>query len=133
MGLGPDNTICKTEFVEAMRARLEAEEPGLGANVDDPSVQENLGALGQAVFQIATVHAEMVSDGVTDAAFWQWIIDANAWLSALATWQQGIAQAFVDWMPTQPAEQALRADLIAVPSPGSPPVFTPTNLRGKIE
>ncbi|MBV7328175.1 hypothetical protein KFU94_07920 [Chloroflexi bacterium TSY] len=133
MGLGNDNTISKTEFVDAMRVRLEAEQSGLGANVDDPSVQENLGALGQAVFRIATVHAETFSDGGTDDAFWQWITDVNAWLSGLATWQQGVAQAFDDWAPTQPAEQALKDKLIAVPSPGSPPMQPPTNLRGKIE
>lgn len=126
MGLGTDNETCKTEFVEAMR-------PIAGDNVEVAEVQANLGALGQAVYRIATVHAETVSDETTDATFWQWVADVNAWLSALADWQQDVAQAFANWAPTQPAEQALKTNLVAAPDPGSPPTLTPTNSRGRIE
>lgn len=133
MGLGPDNGICKTEFVEAMRARLIADDPKAGDNVDREDVQKNLGALGLAVYRIATVHAETNSDAATDAAFWQWVSDVNAWLSKLSTWQKGVAQAFAAWTPTLPAEQALKTALIAVSDPGSPPASAPTALKGEIE
>ena len=133
MGLGPDNEICKTEFVEAMRARLEAETPGSGINVDRDDVKPNLAALGLAVYRIATVHADTISDSTTDATFWQWVSDVNAWLSKLSTWQKGVAQAFAAWTPTLPAEQALKTALIAVADPGSPPASAPTALKGEIE
>jgi hypothetical protein len=132
MALGTDNTTCKTEFVEAMRARLVADDLP-GENVDRDDVQKNLGALGQAVFRIATVHAQTNSNAVTDTTFWQWINQVNAWLSALSTWQQGVAQAFANWTPTQPAEQALKTQLVAVPNPGLPPASAPTSLSGRIE
>ena len=70
-GLGEDNETCKQAFVETMRARLEAEKPGQGASVDDPSVQKNLDALGEAIYQIATVHAETVAESSTDQEFWR--------------------------------------------------------------
>ena len=133
MGLGSDEETCKNEFIEAMRARLEAEEPGSGANVDEPAVQENLGALGLAVFSILTVHAETISNLSTDNDFWQWVADVNTWLSELENWQQGVAQAFASWTPVQPAEQDLKTALLAVPSPGSAPTQAPTTLKGKIE
>jgi hypothetical protein len=132
MGLGPDREICKTEFVEAMRARLIAEDPSAGANVDTPPIQANFGALGQAIYRIATVHAETASDAASDAAFWQWVSDVNAWLAALSNWQNGVALAFAAWAPTLPAEQALRAALTAVAGPGVLPAVTPTGLRGRI-
>lgn len=132
MGLGPDNEMSKTEFIEAMRARLEAEETGLGANVDEPSVQNNLGALGQAVYRIATIHAETHTDSLIDNDFWQWIEDVHSWLSALRTWQRGIDEAFNDWVPTTTAEQNLRTAIIDVSSPGPPPSLRPTSLRGRI-
>ena len=133
MSLGADNAICRDEFIDAMFQRLEDEEPGLGENVREPGVEKNLTALGEAVFQILTGHAETVSDVTEDAGFWQWVTEVNTWLAALATWQQSVDQAFANWVPTQPAEQNLRADLIAVPDPGAPPILTPTSLRGRIE
>ena len=125
MGLGTNNENCKTEFVEAMR-------PIAGDNVEVEQVQANLGALGLAVHRIITMHAEAVSDETTDEAFWHWVTEVNDWLAALAAWQQGVAQTFADWSPTQPEEETLKNNLTTVPSPGSPPSFTPKSLMGKI-
>lgn len=132
MGLGSDKEISKLEFIEAMRRRLEEEKPGLGANVDESGVQKNMGALGEAVFRIVTVHAETVSSTDTDSAFWQWVSDVNAWLAKVAAWQQGIAQAFTSWTPTLTAEQNLRTAVTALPSPGSPPSTSPVKVQGKV-
>ena len=133
MSLGADNTICRTEFVEAMRARLIADDPSAGANVDQPAIQANLGALGLAVYRIATVHTETLSDAGTDAAFWQWVADVQAWLAALSDWQSSVAQTFDAWAPTQAAEQILRAALKQIPAPGAPPALAPTALQGRLE
>lgn len=132
MGLGPDNTIAKNEFIAAMRARLESEQAGLGANVDDPSVSANLGALGQAVYRIATAHAETRSDATADSAFWQWITDVDDWLHALAAWRQGVTKAFADWTAAGTADQKLKADIAALSPPGSLPA-RPTFMKGKIK
>lgn len=133
MGLGPDNSIAKHEFIEAMRARLEAKEAGLGANVDDPEVKLNLGALGKAVYLIATVHAETRSDSFTDSEFWQWVEEVNDWLISLRAWQQDIDIAFNNWTPTAVAEQNLKNALVAIDDPGFPPASFPASIRGKIE
>lgn len=132
MALGSDNAIAKTEFVEAMRQRLEDEKPGLGANVDEDGVQKNLGALGEAVFRIATVRAETVSDSTMDSAFWKWIADVNLWLSALSAWQQGVATAFSNWTPAQQPEKDLKNAITGLQAPGSPPLSGPSKIRGKI-
>lgn len=132
MGLGPNKEIAKQEFIAAMRARLEAQETGLGANVDDPSVSANLGALGEAVYKIATVHAETRSDATADSAFWQWVGDVDNWLQDLATWQQGVTQAFADWAAAGAPNQGLKADIAALSGPGAPP-SPPTSLKGKIK
>jgi hypothetical protein len=132
MGLGSDKTIAMNEFVAAMRARLESEQAGLGANVDDKSVSENLGALGQAVYRIATVHAETRSDTTADSAFWQWIIDVDDWLHDLAAWRQGVTKAFADWTAAGTANQKLKADIAALSAPGSLP-SPPTFMKGKIK
>ncbi|KAM3090254.1 hypothetical protein ACKFKG_30145 [Phormidesmis sp. 146-35] len=126
MSLGTNNATCKTEFKEAMR-------PIAGANVDRPDVDPNFGALGQAVFRIATIHAETNSDPSLDPAFWQWVSETNVWLQSLSTWQRGVAQAFTNWAPTQLAEQNLKAALTAVPQPGNPPSTAPNVLRGEIQ
>lgn len=131
MGLGTNKDICKTEFVEAMRARLEAEQPGLGDNVDEPSVSANLGALGEAVYKIATVHAETFSDGAADSDFWQWVDEVDQWLRDLAAWQNGVSQAFAAWSPPDPAGQSLKAAITALTGPGAVP-SPPTELKGKI-
>ena len=132
MGLGQNNEICKQTFVETMRARLEAEKSGQGASVDDPKVQANLGALGEAIYQIATVHAETVTDELTDQAFWQWVTEVSAWLTELAEWQQSVDKAFAAWAPVTPTEVALKDALTKAPHPGLPPVQVPTALKGKI-
>lgn len=131
MSLGPDNTVCKTEFVEAMRTRLNAD--GLpGSNVDEPSVNKNLAALGEAVFRIATVHAATASSAAADAAYWQWVAAVTAWLGQLRAWQTGVTAAFTAWTPTQPAEVALKTALLAVPVGGPPPPAAPATLSGRI-
>ncbi|MFH1217120.1 MAG: hypothetical protein V1706_11530 [Pseudomonadota bacterium] len=132
MGLGPNKNITKHEFIEAMRARLEAQEAGLGANVDEQSVSDNLGALGEAVYKIATVHAETLSDDATDHAFWQWVEDVDNWLHKLASWQQGVNQAFSAWAASGTANLQLKSAITALQSPGSLPA-PPEELKGKIK
>jgi hypothetical protein len=132
VSLGADNAVCKTEFVEAMRRRLD--DDGLpGTNVDDPGVNKNLGALGQAVFRIATVQAQTRSNAASDAAFWQWVGAVTAWLTALDAWQNGVTAAFTAWAPTTAPELALKAALVAVPAPGLPPGVAPVTIVGRIE
>ncbi|MFZ5758619.1 MAG: hypothetical protein ACOY32_03185 [Thermodesulfobacteriota bacterium] len=131
MGLGPNKEKAKTAFVEAMRARLEAQEAGLGANVDEPSVNANLGALGEAVYRTLTVHAETLADNTTDHTFWQWVADVDRWLRDLALWQQGIDQAFTNWAASGAADLQLKNDISALPGPGTPPA-PPVRLKGKI-
>jgi hypothetical protein len=133
MSLGANGNVCKNEFIEAMRIRLESDTPGLGATMDKPDAQKNLIAFGTAVHRINTIHAEVVSNSTTDAEFWQWIAKTNAWLSALSAWQEGTSQAFANWTPTQPTEKALKVALMAVPQPGNPPTPVPTLLKGKIQ
>jgi hypothetical protein len=132
MGLGPDKEISKTEFVETMRARLEVMQPGLGTNVDNPDVNQNLGVLGEAVFRIATVRADVISSSVSDSLFWHWVMDVNTWLTNLRTWQKGIMTAVTDWTPTTLPEQNLKAAITALSNPGEPPAFAPAQMKGKI-
>lgn len=131
MPLGSDNTVCKNEFVEAMRARLAIDDPALAATVDKPGAQKNLGAMGQAVFKIATEHAQTVSEPTTDAAFWAWVQAVNVWLAGAARWQQDVRAAFNAYAPATPAEQSLRNAILGAALPGNPPA-PPTALRGKI-
>jgi hypothetical protein len=133
MSLGPNNETCKSELIEAMRARLKAEDPELEANVEREDVKKNLGALGLAIYRIATVRAETIANLSTDPDFWEWIAGVSAWLLELKSWQQGVVEAFANWTPTLPAEQDLKTALLAVPSPGVPPEQVPTALKGKIE
>jgi hypothetical protein len=114
MTLGADNTICKQEYVDAMR-------PIGGDNVDLPQIQDNLGALGTAVFRLATVHATTASNAASDPAFW-------AWLAGIAAWQSSVVAAVSAWTPTAPAEQALRTALLGIPAPPAPP----TSQSGRI-
>jgi hypothetical protein len=132
MTLGADQAVCRTELVEAMRARLVAEDPALGPNVDLPPVQANFDALGLAIFRIATLHGETHSTAAEDAAFWSWVSAVSAWLAAVGVWQAGMAAAFTAWAPTLPAEQAVRLALTAVPVPGPPPGAPPTSLTGRV-
>ena len=126
MSLGPDNTICRTEFTEAMR-------PIAGDNVDLEQVQANLGALGQAVYNIARNHADTISDAADDAPFWAWVAAVNDWLEDLSDWRTGVTAAFAAWAAATPAENALKAAIAAVAAPGAPPAAPPTALRGRIE
>ena len=114
MTLGADNAICKQEYVDAMR-------PIAGGNVDLPQIQDNLGALGTAVFRVATVHATTISTAASDAAFW-------AWVAGIAAWRAGVITAVNAWTPTTPAEQALRTALLAIPAPPA----APTSQSGRI-
>lgn len=115
MALGADNTVCKQELVAAMR-------PIAGKDVDRADVQANLGALGQALFRIVGEHAETSSNEDLDEDFWKWIGYVDA---VLATWRQ----AFSDWAPTQPAEQALKNTLLTT-LPVRP--TRPTALKGDV-
>ena len=125
MSLGLDNTICLQEFMEQMRP-IAGKNPKTGKdNVEDPQVKPNFGALGQAVYNIATMHAETTSDATNDAAFWKWV-------AALDTWQKGVVQAFTAWAPAQPDGQALKTAILAVPTPQSTSAPAPTTLKGKI-
>jgi hypothetical protein len=122
MGLGNDNTVCKAEFVEAMR-------PIAGANVDLPEVEPNFGALGLAVFQIVTVRAEPRSDSGVDSAFWAWVDYVDKWATTLAAWRT----AFQNWTPTQSAEQNLKAALLAAPAPMPPALRPPRPAALKVQ
>ncbi|OKY74266.1 MAG: hypothetical protein BM485_14685 [Desulfobulbaceae bacterium DB1] len=132
MGLGPNKNTAKQEFVEAMRARLEAQEAGLGANVDEPSVNDNLGALGEAVYRILTVHAETLSNDGTDHAFWQWVEDVDTWLGRMASWQLGVNQAFSNWAAAGAADLQLKTAITGLQGPGTPPA-PPAQLKGKLK
>lgn len=135
-GLGPDKTICKTEFIEAMRAQVLADNPDhpdAAENLDLPEVQRNFAPLGDAVYRIATQRAMTVSHAGDDAAFWKWVADLGAWIEAVSDWQQGVARAVASWTPTNPAEKAFKNAILALPNPGLPPASTPTRLNGRIE
>lgn len=125
MALGTDGEICKTELKEAMRALV-------GDNVDRKDVDPNFGALGNGVYSILVSHAETGTAAAQDPAYWKWVADVNAWLTALSSWQQGVMAAVNTWAPTLPAEQALKAALMALSKPGAPPVSAPVKLQGKI-
>ncbi len=132
MSLGADNTICKGEFVEAMRARLVEDDPALGTAVDKPGAQKQLGAMGQAVYRIATLHAEATSDGASDREFWEWVAAVAQWTADLGAWQAGVVEAARAWAPTSAREQAFRTALLNLRQPGRPPSEPPRQLRGRI-
>jgi hypothetical protein len=123
MGLGADGNTCRDELKNAMRARLEAQKAGSGANVDLPDVTANFGAMGTGIFNILTVDASVSSDNTMDPAYWAWVSAVNAWIS-------GVISAVTSWAPTQPAEQAVRTAILAVPRP---PATPPTIVKGKIK
>jgi hypothetical protein len=127
-----DRTEVKDEFVEAMRARLEADQPGAGENARHPEVQKNLDALGWAVIRTLTEHAEPFSDAAADAAFWNWATAVNNWLKALSAWQTGVTNAFKNWTPATAAEANLKNAVVGVPAPGAPPAAAPAALKGRV-
>lgn len=131
MGLGTDSTLCKNEYVEAMRARLDALDPPLGANVDDPEVQKNFAALAEALFNVLTVHSDVVSNAAVDAAFWQWVADMVVWAQAMKAWQAGLHAAFQSWAPAGGADLAFRSAVLALAQPGAVPA-APSSIGGKI-
>ena len=132
MALGPDETICKQEYIETMRARMEADNPGSGKNMDDPDVQKTFDTFAQVLYRVATVHTETRSDDSTDTDFWNWVAGVAAWMGAMATWQTGVQQAFLAWAPTASVDQALRNALLQVASPGPVPA-APAAIKGKLE
>ena len=132
MALGPDETICRQEYIETMRARMEADNPGSGKNMDDPNVQKTFDTFAQVLYRVATVHAETQSDASTDTPYWSWVNGVNAWLSAMAAWQSGVHTAFSNWAPVGAADQALRNAVLALSDP--PPVpLPPSAIKGKVE
>lgn len=133
MSLGPNETICKQEYIAAMRARMEADQPGSGANMDNPDVQKTFDSFGLALYRVMTVQAETKSNAAADAAFWAWIAQVNAWLGAMSVWQKGVAQAFSNWNAVTPQETALKTAITSIASPPAPPVSPPVSLKGKIE
>lgn len=132
MSLGPDNTLCKDEYVNAMRARLAAESPELAANVDNEGVQKNFAALAEALFRVLTVRAETSSDAAADAAFFAWVANLVVWAQGMSTWQTGMRQAFQSWAAPPGADQNFKNAVLALTSPGAPPV-APTSLKGRVK
>lgn len=133
MALGPDSTVCTAAFIEAMRARLKKLGPPADANVDRKDVQENLGALGSAVYDVLTGKgkAETVSATEQDPTFWAWVAALTAHVAALDTWQRGVVAAATAWTPADAPGQAFKAALLALPAPGAAPT-APTSLAGRI-
>jgi hypothetical protein len=132
MSLGSNHETCTGELVEAMRARLDTEDPPAGENVDKPQVRKNFEALGEAVHQILTVRAETISQAPQDASFWAWIAAVTGYLAALGSWQQGVRQAVQAWTPADAPGQQLKAAILALPVPGAAPGPAPTGLTGKL-
>lgn len=134
MSLGSNyEIICKREFIEAMRKRLEAEKPGMGENVDNEAVASNLGALGEALFIILTSHAKVFSESSPDDSFWKWISDVNKWLTEMRKWQKGVADIFTAWNPVTAEGIALKTAFMNLSNPGDPPASGPDKITGKIK
>jgi hypothetical protein len=131
MALGPDETVCRQEYIETMRARMEADSPGSGKNMDDPDVQKTFNTFGQVLYRVATIHAETQSDETTDADYWKWVAAVSDWQSAMAVWQNGVRQAFSSWAPVTPGDQALRNAVLQLASPGPAPT-PPNGLKGRL-
>ena len=132
MALGPDETICKQEYIETMRTRMEADSPGSGKNMDDPDVQKTFDTFAQALYRVATVHAESRSDNGTDPGYWHWVGAVTAWMGAMAAWQSGVRHAVSAWAPAPGTDQALRNALLQLGSPGPVPA-PPTAITGKLQ
>src|SRR5262249_57054341 len=107
----------------AMRARLNTETPPAGNNVDDPGVQKNFQALGQGLFRILTVDAEIDTSG--DTGFWPWVSALSAWAAAMETWQQQVKAAFLAWTPAAAADTAFKNAVLAIADPPAPPAPAP--------
>ena len=132
MSLGGNHQTCTGELVEAMRARLDAEDPPAGENVDKPQVRKNFEALGEAVYQILTVRTETSAQAAQDATFWAWVEGVTAYLAAVGSWQQSVRQAVQGWAPADAPGQQLRSAILALPVPGTAPGPAPTGLTGRL-
>jgi len=132
-GLGPDLDICMQEFVEAMRRHVQATDPDSAGNMDLPEVQQNFSPFGDAVFQIATTHAQTHSSADDDPDFWAWAEALGNWAASMSAWQQGLVSAFEDWAPNETDEQTLRSAVLSIPDPGEPPANTPEEVQGRIQ
>lgn len=155
MNLGGDSDSSKQAFIDAMKDRLkdlneekpedkDIKEKAL-KEIDDPegNAHKNLGALGQAVYNILTENAEIVSspDETDHRSIWDWIQGVNSRLQALSEWQQGVRDAFDNWSPDQPPptdssepseDELLKAAILALPTIEPLPSL-PTEIRGRIE
>jgi hypothetical protein len=132
MSLGTDRAICTGELVEAMRARLDAEDPPAGKNLDDPNVRKNFEALGEAVYQILTARAETTAQQPHDPPFWAWVGEVTSYLAALGGWQQGVRQAVQSWTPADLPGQQLKTAILGVAVPGPAPGPAPVGLTGRL-
>ncbi|HJQ24883.1 MAG TPA: hypothetical protein VKA60_13275 [Blastocatellia bacterium] len=147
-GLGPDNTVCKTAYIDPVRAQVLADQAAaeaagdqeraeqLGktaANLALPEYQKNIEPMAEAVYRILVEHAKTTSDQALDTVFWQWLADVNDWLVKLRAWQQGVATAFVNWAAAGTADINFQKAVTLLADPGEPPASTPTNLTGRVE
>ena len=60
MSLGPDKTICRDEYIDAMKQRLIAEDPALAENLENEGVKANL---------IIPAAVTRMSDGIDTSQF----------------------------------------------------------------
>jgi hypothetical protein len=147
-GLGPDNSVCKTAFVAAMKAQILADQAAAvvdgdqekadalaqtAANMDKPEYQKNIEPLAEAVYQISATHANTAADNGSDPQFWQWMADVTGWLKDLSAWQQGVAHAFSNWAAAGGADINFRDAVKGLADPGQPPALIPAKLSGRIE
>lgn len=132
MSLGSNHGVCTGRLSEAMRASLEARDPGSGANVDRADVRPNFEALGEGVFRILTQDALPSSAPVQDPAFWGWVTQLTALVGELRSWQLAVEAAIAAWDPAVPASGAtLKSTIAALPDPRTLPT-APSALTGRL-
>lgn len=131
-GLGPDQTVCMREFVEAMRRHVIENDPESAGNMDRPEVQQNFSPFGDAVFNIATELAQTHSSTEDDPDFWNWTEALGNWATEMSAWQQNLLRAFSDWAPNEADERNLRRAVLSIPQPGEPPTTAPDAVHGRI-
>jgi hypothetical protein len=132
MSLGSDHETCTGRLSGAMRQRLEAREPGTGANVDHDDVRPNFEALGEGVYRILTEDARVSSALAQDPAFWAWVGQLTALVAELRSWQVAVEAAVAAWDPASPASGVvLRNAVTAQPSPRAVPA-APGTLLGRL-
>lgn len=131
MSLGADNKKCAQALIDAMRDRLNQETPPAGDNVNQDSVKKNFLALGQGIYTILTVDAQVDTSG--DPSFWNWISGLSAWAVAMETWQQQVKSAFNAWTPANPGDTTFKNAVLAIADPPAPPVAAPVNVVGVIK